>query len=274
VQIIYGMMKGEKYEYIDDYLLYIRSKGRFSFTFDELKNTFDSSEQAIRKKISRLKADSKITAIRKDFYVVLPPEYTENGTLPVYLYIDDLMKYLRQDYYIGLFSAAALYGAAHQQPMEYQVIVQKPMRDLVVGDTKLIFFSRKTWEPDTIEKKKSAAGYFNVSSAELTALDFMSFNGKIGSISRIVTILQELIDEIKPSQMYKVASTYPQISALQRIGYLFDKVFDRGDLAKSIQRILKEKTTQNIVLSISSPKKGKIDRDWKVDVNVEIVNDL
>jgi len=74
--------------------------------------------------------------------------------------------------------------------------------------------------------------------------------------------------------MYKVASTYPQISALQRIGYLFDKVFDRGDLAKSIQRILKEKTTQNIVLSISSPKKGNIDRDWKVDVNVEIVNDL
>jgi len=48
------------------------------------------------------------------------------------------------------------------------------MRDLVVGEYKTYFFSRKTWDPDTIEKKKSAAGYFNVSSAELTALDFMS----------------------------------------------------------------------------------------------------
>lgn len=222
----------------------------------------------------RLKADNKIATIRKEFYTVLPPEYMEKGTLPVYLYIDDLMKYLKQDYYLGLYSAAALYGAAHQQPMEYQVIAQRPIRNLVVGDTKLNFFSRKRWEPDNIEKKKSAAGYFNVSSPELTALDFMSFNGKIGSISRIVTILQELIEDIKPYQMYKVASTYPQISALQRIGYLFDKVFHRDDLAKSIQRVLQKKTTQNIVLSISSPKTGYIDREWKVDVNIKIENDL
>lgn len=268
------MNNRRKYEYIDDYLLKIRSKGRFTFTFDELKNTFDSSEQAIRKKISRLKSDNKITTIRKDFYIVLPPEYTEKGTIPVYLYIDDLMKFLNQDYYIGLYSAAALYGAAHQQPMKYQIMVQKPMRDLLVGDTKLNFFFRKAWKQESIEQKKSAAGYFNVSSPELTALDFMSFNGKIGSISQIVTILEELIEDMKPSQMYKVASTYLQVSALQRLGYLFDKVFDRNDLAKSIQRALKGKTTQNIILAISSPKKGNMDRDWKVDVNVEIESDL
>lgn len=274
MQIIYELEKRKKYEYVDDYLLSIRSKGRFSFTFDELKNTFDSSEQAIRRKISRLKTDNKIATIRKDFYIVLPPEYTEKGTLPVYMYIDDLMKYLKKDYYIGLYSAAALYGAAHQQPMEYQVIVQKPIRDFVVGDTKINFFSRKTWEQNSIEQKKSAAGYFNVSSPELTALDLMSFNGKIGSISRIVTVLEELSEEIKSSLMYKVASSYPQSSALQRIGYLFDKVFGRDDLAKAIQRALKGRTTQNIVLSISAPKKGSIDKDWKVDVNVEIESDL
>lgn len=274
VQIIYSLKKSRKYEYIDDYLLSIRSKGRFSFTFGELKNTFDSSEQAIRRKISRLKADNKIAIIRKDFYVVLPPEYTEKGSLPLYLYIDDLMEYLERDYYMGLYSAAALYGAAHQQPMEYQVIVQKPIRDFAVGDTRINFFFRKIWEQDSIEKKKSAAGYFNVSSPELTALDFMSFNGKIGGISRIITILEELIEEMKPPQMYKVASSYPQTSSLQRLGYLFDKVFRRDDLAKSIQRVLKGKTTQNIVLAISSSKKGCIDRDWKVDVNVEIESDL
>jgi len=42
------MEQVKKYEYIDDYLLKIRSKGRFSFTFEELNRTFDSSEQAIR----------------------------------------------------------------------------------------------------------------------------------------------------------------------------------------------------------------------------------
>lgn len=274
VQIIYELKGEKKYEYVDDYLLNIRSKGRFSFTYAELKNTFDSSEQAIRKKISRLKADNKIKIIRKDFYIVLPPEYTDKGSLPIYLYIDDFMKYLERDYYIGLYSAAALYGASHQQPMEYQIIIQKPIRDFVVGNTKINFFSRKTWEKDNLEKKKSAAGYFNVSSPELTALDFMSFNGKIGGISRIVSILEELIEEIKPMQLYKVALSYPQTSSLQRLGYLLNKVYSRDDLAKSIQRVLKRRKTQNILLAISSPKKGNIDRNWKVDVNVEIASDL
>lgn len=273
-QIIYELEKRRKYEYVDDYLLTIRSKGRFSFTFDELISTFNSSKQAIRKKISRLKADNKIATIRKDFYIVLPPEYAEKGTLPVYLYIDDLMEYLKKDYYICLYSAAALYGAAHQQPMECQIIVQKPIRDFVAGDMKINFFSRKTWEQNSVEKKKSAAGYFNVSSPELTALDLMSFNGKIGGMSRIVTVLEELIEEMKSPQLYKVASSYPQSSALQRLGYLFDKVFGRDDLARAIQRALKGRAMQNIILSISAPKKGRIDKKWKVDVNVEIESDL
>jgi predicted transcriptional regulator of viral defense system len=266
--------KTKKYEYVDDYLLTIRSKGRFSFTFEELNQAFDSSEQAIRRKIYRLKADNKIAIIRKDFYVILPPEYAEKGSLPIFLYIDDFMKYLGRDYYIGLYSAASLHGAAHQQPMEYQVIVQSPMRSIIEKDTRINFFVRKAWEQESVEQKQSAAGYFNVSSPELTALDFMSFNGKIGGISRIVSILEELTEEIKPSRMHKVGSGYPQISALQRLGYLFDKVYNRQDLVKPIQRVLKGKPTQNILLSISSPKRENIDKDWKVDVNVVIENDL
>jgi len=268
------MERTKKYEYIDDYLLNIRSKGRFSFTFDELNQTFDSSEQAIRRKLYRLNSENKIAIIRKDFYIALPPEYAKNGSLPVFLYIDDLMKYLQRDYYIGLYSAASLYGAAHQQPMEYQVILRTPMRTIVEKNSRINFLVRKTWTQVGIEKKKSAAGYFNVSLPELTALDFMSFNGKIGGISRIVPILGELIDEIKPARMYKIASLYPQTSSIQRLGYLFDNVFDRKDLSASLHRALIGKTTQNIILSIASPKNGSIDKDWKVNVNVLIENDL
>ena len=267
------MERTKKYEYLDDYLLKIRSKGRFTFTFDELNQTFDSSEQAIRRKLYRLKTDNKIAIIRKDFYVVLPPEYAQSGSLPLYLYIDDLMNYLRRDYYLCLYTAAALHGAAHQQPMGYQVIVRSPMRAIIEKNAQIIFFVKKTWEQEGIVKKKTAAGYFNVSSPELTALDLMSFNGKIGGISRIVPILEDLLKEIKPSRMYKIASGYKQVSSLQRLGYLFDKVFNRKDLAAPIKRALKHKTTQTILLSISSPKFRTIDRDWQVDVNVIIEHD-
>ena len=274
MKIIYEVERTKKYEYVDDYLLKIRSKGRFSFTFEELNQTFDSSEQAIRRKLYRLKADNKIAIIRKDFYVVLPPEYAQSGSLPIFLYIDDLMKQLERDYYLGLYTAASLYGAAHQQPMEYQLIVRSPMRAIVEDNTRINFLVLKTWEQDGVEKKNSSAGYFNVSSSELTTLDFMSFNRKIGGISLIVPILVELIEEMKPSGMYKISSGYPQISSLQRLGYLYYKVFNMQDLSASIQRVLKSKATQNILLSIASPKQGNIDKDWKVDVNVIIENDL
>ena len=38
------MERTKKYKYVDDYLLKIRSKGRFSFTFEKLNQTFDSSD--------------------------------------------------------------------------------------------------------------------------------------------------------------------------------------------------------------------------------------
>ena len=55
------------------------------------------------------------------------------------IYIDELMRYLKKDYYIGLYSTVALYAAKYQH-MEYQIIVQQPIRDFVVGNTKIGFF--------------------------------------------------------------------------------------------------------------------------------------
>ncbi|KAA6343689.1 hypothetical protein EZS27_008633 [termite gut metagenome] len=42
--------------------------------------------------------------------------------LSPYLFIDNLMKSLDKPYYVSLSSAAALYGAVHQQPMRYTVL--------------------------------------------------------------------------------------------------------------------------------------------------------
>jgi predicted transcriptional regulator of viral defense system len=260
--------------YLYDYLKNIRTKGGYAFTFDELKHNFDLSDKAIRQSLFRLIQKNEIAVVRKGFYVVLPPEYAKNGELTVYLYIDDLMKFLKQDYYLGLYSAAALYGAAHQQPMYFQVIAEKPMRSIEQANSQINFFVRKNFPSDFVEKKKSAAGYFNVSSPELTALDFMLFSGKIGGMTRIVPVLSELIDAIKPLKLQKTANAYWPVSALQRLGYLFDKVFARQDLANAVKKGLKNRTLQTVSLSVSSPVKKTVDKDWRIDVNVPIENDL
>jgi hypothetical protein len=121
--------------------------------------------------------------------------------LPPYLFIDDLMKSLDKPYYVGLLSAAALHGAAHQQPMGYTVITQSPA-PRSINRLKIVFFSRQDFLQDGIIQKKTPAGYINVSSPELTALEFFDYIRKFG-INRITTVLQELAEAMKPVPLLK-----------------------------------------------------------------------
>ena len=108
-----------KRNYLNRYLTSVRSQGRYIFTLDELREQFDLSDIAINQSLGRLKAKKEIAQIRKGFYAIVPPEYSNQGMIPPYLFLDDLMKSLSKRYYLALLSAAALHGAAHEQPMEY-----------------------------------------------------------------------------------------------------------------------------------------------------------
>ncbi len=149
------------YNYLEEYLNKILSKGRHTFTLNEAKNAFTISEKAIAQSIYRLTAKKKITQIRKGFYAIITPEYSSQGMLPVHLFIDDLMKYLDRNYYVGLLSAAALHGAAHQQAMEYFVITENPpLRAIKNKKLKLNFYVKKDWQEKDLVQKKTDAGFF------------------------------------------------------------------------------------------------------------------
>ena len=63
--------------------------------------------------------------------------------LPATWFIDALMKHFSQEYYVGLLTAAALHGAAHQQPMTFQVITDKRTRNITVGELFIEFICKK-----------------------------------------------------------------------------------------------------------------------------------
>ena len=69
---------------------------------------------------------SRICSVRRNFYVIIPPEYLSQRILPPTLFIDDLMKFAEKPYYVGLLNAAGFYGASHQQPQEFFVVTVKP----------------------------------------------------------------------------------------------------------------------------------------------------
>ena len=109
---------------LDEFLNETRSQGRHSFGLEELKQALQVSDKAVNQALYRAKARKKVAQVRKGFYAILSPEYTKQGMVPPTLLIDDMMKMLNRRYYVGLVSAAALHGAAHQQPMEYFVNIK------------------------------------------------------------------------------------------------------------------------------------------------------
>ena len=260
------------YNYLDKYLTEIRAQGRYDFTLDKLTREFDLSYSALKQNLYRLKLKKEIIQIRQGFYVIIPPEYSKQGFLPPYLYIDDLMKWLGKPYYVGLLSAAALYGAAHQQPMGYTVMVQSPA-PRNVEKLKISFFSKKEFLHEGIVRKKTPAGDIPVSSPELTALDFFDYIHKFG-INQTATVLQELAEEMKAAPLLKIAGQYPNTTAIQRLGYILETEIGEEKLSNSLWKVLRERVFFPVPLSPQKGKKGEINNKWKIIKNTEIEGDL
>ena len=258
----------------DNFFVGLQSQGRYTFTFDELRCRFDLSEEALLQGLYRYKSKKQIAQIRKGFYAIISPEYSKQGMLPPYLFIDDLMKSLNKPYYTALLSAAALHGAAHQQPMEYFVIAKTPApRSINSKKLKISFFSKNNWEQNDIVQKTTNAGYINVSSPELTALDLLAYTEKIG-LNRATTVLQELAQTMKVSALLRTAKRYPSTPVIQRLGYIFDKVLGEETLAKTLQKVLSNRTVVPVLLSTQKGKQGEMEQIWKVIKNMEIESDL
>ncbi|MCF8296871.1 MAG: type IV toxin-antitoxin system AbiEi family antitoxin [Saprospiraceae bacterium] len=258
------------YKYLEDYLAEIQSKGRYSVTLGELKAKFNTSEKAILQNIYRLKSKNHLAQVRKEFYVTISPQYSNRGIIPPTFFIDDMMKFLNRDYYVCLHSAAALHGAGHQQPMEFQVMIKKPpLRNIVSKKLIISFFTKGQWEQEQIVEKKTECGYINVSTPELTGFDLILHNKKVGGLNRIIPIIEDLTESMKPS-LIATAAKSQMTPTIQRFGYLLDEM-GKHLLANSLNKSLKNHTLKEIPLSLMhNNRTGKTNEKWKIIINTKL----
>lgn len=258
-----------------DYIKELRSNGRYAFTEDDLYQSVNKDTKNVRKDLDRQTAKGQIKSIRKGFYTIIPEEYRNMGELPVDFYIDDLMKFLQKKYYVGLYSAAMLHGAAHQQPQEYYIVSSTPKpRNIKKGRLKINFSEKKKFPIYGIEEKKTSTGYLKVSNMELTFFDLIYYVKNLGGMNRVITILDELKEEIKISKFKEVLKNDIPNTVLQRAGYIMDQILDQAELSNIIEQKLAKANTRVTRLNPSGKKEGFIDEKWKVDVNINIESDL
>jgi len=264
----------EAYLPINDWVENLASKGRHSFSLNEVRNAFaNDTEAAIKLKLTRSARKKKIISIHKGYYLIITSQYASRGVLPPALFIDGLMKFLERPYYVGLLNAAAFHGAAHQQPQEYFVVTNFPaLRSTIKKGIKINYISKKEVPELYLEKRKTETGSITISNPVLTAIDLVQFDKRVGGLDRAATVLNELAEAIKPEQITERLLREAPVAAIQRLGFLLEVVLKK-DIGKHLYKVSQKAGLDffRIPLKTSAVKKGYLsDERWKVIVNTEI----
>jgi predicted transcriptional regulator of viral defense system len=260
--------------YILNWIEKLQSRGKYVFSLDNIKTDFPNiSEQAIVLALTRLSAKGRVLSVYKGFYIIVPPEYTSRGLLPPMLFIDNLMQFIGKPYYVGLLSAAALHGAAHQQPQEYFVITDSKQKTTLKKGLKINYITKKFIPENLLEKRKTESGTVNVSNPELTAADLIYYDNRVGGINRVVSVLNELVEVMKPDRITEELVNELKIPTIQRLGYILDIVLNQKILADKLytesQKLKKEFFRQPLKAGIEKTGFAK-DARWKIIINTDI----
>lgn len=262
---------------IADFIKERLSFEEYAFSWDELVKVMPSKSVAsIRSDLYYAIGNGDVISLRHKFYLIIPPRYSRTGKLPIELYIDKLFTFLGRNYYLGLYSAAKHYGASHQQIQKDYVLHDKSsLLSISKGPAKLDFFTVSNWPKRNILSRKGDAGMYKISSPSLTAVDLLYHQTKIGGLNRILSILEEVAEEIELSDIKDLLTWYPHKSVLQRFGFLLNE-FDHT--LESIELIYDHLSLQKFHPVLLSPKSkqkaGAVTNRWKVDVNIKMESDL
>src|SRR6516162_1093285 len=203
-------MESEHRPALPSYMTQLLSAGRVVFSREEAIQALHTSHGALLDAAERQQHRRHLISPRRGFYVIVPPQYLAWGAPPPSWYIDDLMRHEGRPYYVGLLKAAELHGASHQAVMEFQVVTDKRMPELVLGRSRLAFYYRKNIEAVTagILDRKTDTGRMRVSSVELTALNLLRYPRAAGGMEHIATVPCVLSATIEGVRRMRLAVAY------------------------------------------------------------------
>ncbi len=250
----------------------LQSRGRYTFTRPEAEAETARSFVAAQTALRRLKNQGRIVSPRRGFYVIVPPEFRTAGSPPASWFIDDLMRFLDQSYYVGLLSAAAIHGAAHQQPMVFQVITCKPTREMRAGRVALQFMMSNKVNELPITEVQTETGTMRVATPETTAFDLVRYPARVGFHSNVATVLVELAELIDAEALVNIAPLVG-LPDVQRLGYLLDTI-GREEVASPLATWLQTRRPRTVLLRTGGSVDVEIDKRWHVLPNETIEADL
>lgn len=209
-------------------------------------------------------------------YVPIPSEFRTWGAVPASHFIDPLMRHLGHPYYVGFLSAAEIHDAAHQRPQVFQVVTTARLANRSFGRVRLSFITSSCTADRPIVEVNTPTGTIKVSTPEVTVLDLVADPTHGGGLSNIATVIADLLDDdkINVEKLVSVADQYP-LAVTQRTGWMIDHVAQ--EIGRTIDldplAAMANPGAERTFLSPSAPRRGTMNRRWRVVVNTEVESD-
>jgi predicted transcriptional regulator of viral defense system len=251
---------------LPDHLL---SSGVNTFTLAEATQLLERTGDAVRKGLERLTRKRLIFSPARGFYVVVPPQFRRQGTVPATHFIDAMMQALGRRYYVSLVSAAALHGAVKPAPSEpLQVMVDRHVTDRDLGTTELWFYKSRHAAYDIgIEEHDGPTGALRVASRELTAVDLVQHIDDCGGINHVAALLDALIPLRIPT-LADLAGTR-DLATARRLGHLLSRLDPNLGLGP-LQELADLHRPTPTDLVAGARRRGRVDPHWNVRINAQV----
>lgn len=251
------------------YINYLLAHGRYFFSESEAMADLELGSTQFKSQVRRLQEKGAIKRIKRDFYMVIPAEHSQIGSLPAHWVVGPLMEYLQQDYYIGLLTAASIYGATEQQPMVFQVITDKSTRAISLGRVRIEFHAYKYCANAVKSSTPTPTGYARTSVVSQTMVDLIRFYQVCGYLSNVAGIIKNLAAEFDSDQIFfeEVVKREKTKTVLQRLGYILE-ITNFPILANVVDTKLAEMKLEYVLLQPeSSLQDGLKNQRWKLIIN-------
>lgn len=255
------------------YINRLQESGRHYFLSHEIEEALGMTKASVSASLSRLAKKNRIKMVRRGFGIILSIDGKEPHPSS---YIDKMMAHVGADYYVGLLSASAHWGASHQASMRYQILTNKIAKDIIFSRARVEFITKKEMQLDRwIERVSTSLGYFKVSSPELTAIDLIRFYPRCGHLNNVATILEELISRWDGRKMASLClQEFVPTVVLQRLGYILEEILRLSKESSYVCKALEKRTpVQNTLVKLTEGKKMsdyEYNKKWKLYINTEV----
>lgn len=252
---------------LHEFILSLLADGKYFFSKEEALRSLGFNPNQFRLQAFRLYKKKSLKNLGHGFFMIIPPEYHHFGSVPPHWIIDPYMKYLKHDYYIGLLSAASLYGTTQQQPMTFQVITDKPMRPIKLERGSIEFHCYKDCSRGSTEQITVPTGYAKISTKAQTLVDLVKFYPVCGYLSNVATIIKELGAQCSPETLSHVVEFETVETVLQRLAYILE-LTEFSSLSNVIDEELKRRHIYETLLRPDvHTREGQRIGKWKLVLN-------